>query len=109
MLIQQYIDDFNNQIGDIKFLSYTDEIVLSNKLKLIQCQFTDVDLKDVEVWLKFSTIFLRVNLTLFPQHFLGLRLLLESLSSAVSIEQHEVGASRELPGYNSCFDKFPEH
>lgn len=38
MLIQQYISEFNKQASNNKLLSYTDEIALVNKLKLIQGQ-----------------------------------------------------------------------
>lgn len=44
MYMQQYISEFNLQASSIKFMSYTDEIVLTNKLKAIQAQFADVDL-----------------------------------------------------------------
>ncbi|CRK90995.1 CLUMA_CG004683, isoform A [Clunio marinus] len=42
MLVQQYLKEFNKQAKNIKFLSYTDEVVLSNKLKSIQSQFSDI-------------------------------------------------------------------
>lgn len=38
-MYQQYIEEFNQLASDIKFLSYTDELQLSSKLKLIQSQF----------------------------------------------------------------------
>lgn len=43
--MQQCISEFNLQASSIKFMSKTDEIVLTNKLKAIQAQFTDADLQ----------------------------------------------------------------
>lgn len=55
MLVQQYIKEFNNETSNIKFLSYKDEIVLSNKLKLISNHFGDVSANDVNEF--FSNVY----------------------------------------------------
>lgn len=57
MLVQQYISEFNKQASNIKFLSFSDEISLSNKLKLIQTELLDgVVFDDVQDF--FSNLYL---------------------------------------------------
>lgn len=43
MLVQQYIKEFNNLATNVKNLSFSDEVALSNKLKLIQSNFSDIN------------------------------------------------------------------
>jgi hypothetical protein len=48
MLAQELVSEFNLQSSSVKFLSYTDEIMLSNKLKLIQAQpLGEINFRDV--------------------------------------------------------------
>ena len=57
MLVQQYISEFNKQARNIKHLSYTDEIALGNKLKLIKSreEIEQVPILDLENF--FSNIY----------------------------------------------------
>lgn len=41
--MQQYIKEFNNLATNVKNLSFSDEVALSNKLKLIQSNFSDIN------------------------------------------------------------------
>lgn len=55
--MQQYISEFNKQASNIAFLSYTDEIALANKLKLILGLNAIEDVSSLEVQDFFSNIY----------------------------------------------------
>lgn len=56
-MVQKYISEFNKHAKSIKFLSYTDEIALANKLKLIQSQDVIENVCSSEVQEFFSNVY----------------------------------------------------
>jgi hypothetical protein len=57
MLVEQYICDFNKHASGVKFLQYTDEIILSNKLKLIRVDFSNSSLDSSHLQEFFSHLY----------------------------------------------------